>query len=290
MDMPFGVSKAVWLFSANIALVWFMFFSGYGLSLKMMKSDENLLRVWLKRLKKVYLPLLFVGIVCTIGYLLLPSPDTLEETTQMQVSTYIYYLHHLSWVGFSKLWPHVLGWKNWYVICIIFFYSFFYLSALLERKTRQSQTLWLFLLLVAYYVFAYFYFGKAEAHFYRYCWAFFLGHVVARWETYQNKQWPLLMAAVLTLTILPEGVVYYISYLIAILVLYFVSKLNLVYEAEGKAILFLGGISYFVYLIHGKLGFALMVYAGLDSIIAWALISTVLSWLTYKFYKLFANT
>ena len=33
-NLPWGISKIVWEFSANIALCWFMFFSGYGLSLK----------------------------------------------------------------------------------------------------------------------------------------------------------------------------------------------------------------------------------------------------------------
>lgn len=34
VDMPWGVSKVVWNTTANIGLVWFMFFSGYGMSLK----------------------------------------------------------------------------------------------------------------------------------------------------------------------------------------------------------------------------------------------------------------
>ena len=40
------ISKAVWMSTANIGLVWFMFFSGYGLSLKHMEKSEIMRKWW----------------------------------------------------------------------------------------------------------------------------------------------------------------------------------------------------------------------------------------------------
>lgn len=51
------VTKAIHLTTANIALTWFMFFSGYGLSLKEYRPS-HIKKEWCKRLKKTYLPLL----------------------------------------------------------------------------------------------------------------------------------------------------------------------------------------------------------------------------------------
>ena len=117
-EQPLGVSWAIQHFLATIALVWFMFFSGYGLSLKTMKDNENIIFIWLRRIKKVYLPLLFCCIICTIGYAFLPSVYSLDEFEQLWVSKDIYYLHHLSLDSLNNIWPHMLGWKDWYVLCI----------------------------------------------------------------------------------------------------------------------------------------------------------------------------
>lgn len=45
VDMPWGVSKVVWNTTANIGLVWFMFFSGYGMSLKKGTEEVGLDKV-----------------------------------------------------------------------------------------------------------------------------------------------------------------------------------------------------------------------------------------------------
>ena len=40
------ISKIVWMFSSNVALTWFMFFSGYGMSLKRIKQGDYLSSWW----------------------------------------------------------------------------------------------------------------------------------------------------------------------------------------------------------------------------------------------------
>lgn len=282
LDMPWGVSKLVWKLSADIALVWFMFFSGYGLSIKNIKDDEILIPIWLKRLKKVYFPLLYCCIICTIGYSLLPSIYSVEESLSLWLSPDIYYLHHLTWKNFCQLWPHILGWKDWYVLCIIIFYSLFYLSLHLERKTAFSQTTWLFLLLGIYYVWAFCYWGRSEGHFFRYCWIFFISHVVAKWETYYDKRIPLLMSISLSITLLLESKIMLLAFFIAVVAIITVSILNKYYIINGKMILLLGSISYFFYLLHARICYALIVYLNINSIIAWVLLTMLLAWIVYR--------
>ena len=57
--------------TANIALAWFVFFSGYGLSLKLYDKDK-IGRVWIKRLEKLYFPLLYVCLCAVLIYWVLP--------------------------------------------------------------------------------------------------------------------------------------------------------------------------------------------------------------------------
>lgn len=59
------ISKVVWSMSAQIALVWFMFFSGYGMSLKQMEK-KDIFDKWKKSCLKVYVPCLFICIVTFI--------------------------------------------------------------------------------------------------------------------------------------------------------------------------------------------------------------------------------
>lgn len=56
VDMPWGVSKVVWNTTANIGLVWFMFFSGYGMSLKKGTEEVGLDRWWHSIIRKSKFP------------------------------------------------------------------------------------------------------------------------------------------------------------------------------------------------------------------------------------------
>ena len=72
--------------SANIALFFFMFFSGYGLSLKI-NSCKNLSQVWWNRMKKIYLPLLFTCCVMIVIYSFIPNPFTQDYADSFHLSS-----------------------------------------------------------------------------------------------------------------------------------------------------------------------------------------------------------
>ena len=264
-----------------------MFFSGYGLSLKAFRREDCLLPIWLKRLKKVYLPLLFCCVICTLGYALLPSLYSLDESLKLYIAKDIYYIHHLSWENFNLLWPHVFGWRDWYVLCIIMFYSLFYLSLWLERITKFNQTSWLFVLMCLYFVWAFWTFGWQEGHYFRYCWIFFVSHVIAKWDTYTDKRWPLLMSLCLSSALLLEAKIWLCAVFKAASIVAIMSIVNKYYIVTGKGILFLGSISYFFYLLHTRICYTLIVYTGINSILAWIGLTIIISWLaSYMFNRI----
>lgn len=283
VDAPI-VSKLVYLTTANIALAIFMFFSGYGLTLKKTVWGG---RIYINRLKKVYLPLLYTCIIALILYTLLPSKFTLIESDELSVPKDIWFLHHFTIDYIGILASHVLGWKDWYVFCIMFFYSFFYLSGFLTRK-NQTWVLWL--MFIIYYVCAYFYFGPLEAHWYRYCWAFFLGHIYAKMVlTRQTRKLDMLMEGLLLSTILIESPFMILSYLIAVLVLCVSSRLNKRYVMNNRLLAFMGAISYFFYLSHERIGYTILAYTNIYSVLLWVLITIIISFALSYSYKVIKN-
>lgn len=169
------ISKAVWMSTANIGLVWFMFFSGYGLSLKHMEKGE-IMGKWWNRLKKVYLPLLFTSLISIGAYALLPMKFDAAMSKKLWLVDEIAAIHQGNFMGWF---PSAFGWLDWYVFCIMIFYTLFYLSYFIMKKTGWNQTLVLSFLMVAYFVWAYKVFGTPAAHWYRFIWTFLLGHIIA---------------------------------------------------------------------------------------------------------------
>ena len=66
------ITQVVGMSSANVALFLFMFFSGYGMSLKEYVGHE-IKQEWFARVKKIYLPLLVTCVLMIFVYALLPD-------------------------------------------------------------------------------------------------------------------------------------------------------------------------------------------------------------------------
>lgn len=236
-------------------------------------------------MKKVYLPLLLVCVIAMVLYAILPTKFTLEESESLQVSKDIWYLHNFSPEYFGTLIYHILGWKDWYVFCIIIFYSFFYLSQYLSRKNPQNQTWILWLMFIAYYVFAYWYFGQAEAHWYRYCWAFFLGHIHGKMvQSGKANRWDVIMLAVLLSTIFLESRFMKLSYAAAIIIVIGCVLLNKRYAINSKSLAFMGSISYFFYLSHGRISGTIMAYSEIYSVTFWVFLTILFSFLLQRIH------
>ena len=88
--------------------------------------------------------------------------------------------------------------------------------------------------------------------------------------------------AILIIPAFKEGKIAIFDFSLGVAILYLLSFINSRYEMRGKAILWLGSISYFFYLAHVRLGYTLLTYTGINSIILWIAITTTISYLLYK--------
>lgn len=285
-DLPWGISKIFKLFTANIALFWFMFFSGYGLSLKTNNnfSPNEIVHKWGNRIKKIYIPLLITCIITTLLYFVFPFKEGLTGGFEN--------VHNLNQEAILPTIKNTLGLWDWYVLCIFFFYTFFYLSSFIERRCHVNQTIILWGLLAVYLIVAIPVCGYSLAHYYRYCWAFFCGHIVARWNVLPNRLLALIGCCLLAVSLLFEdsiasSVRFFVAYGIALVIIYFMALINCKYEMRGKMILFLGEVSYFYYLAHIRIGYFALSYFNMSDLVVWTVISFLVATLLTVSYNRF---
>ena len=60
----------------------------------------------------------------------------------------------------------MLGWGDWYVACILMFYTIFYFAVYISCKYKLNTTILLAIFFCIYYIWAYFYYGPLEGHYY----------------------------------------------------------------------------------------------------------------------------
>ena len=275
-SIALNITTIVGMSSANIALFFFMFFSGYGLSLKDY-NNVNLIREWTKRIKKILYPLFITGIIMLLLYALLPDNMSQSEVASFHVSKILHEVHTVEINNISTIILAGLGWGDWYVTCIIMFYTLFYLSLFIWKTTKINQTIALSVLMLCYFVWAYFFYGLPEAHYFRYPWVFMLGHVVARWRKNSSKI-SLAVLVVFALTEYPCGLYYHIFSIAAIVILTITAFINTAYKMESKYLLFMGSISYLYYLCHGRIACTLLAYTGIKSLLLWAVVTIPIAW------------
>ena len=221
-----------------------MFFSGYGMSLKKGTEEVGLDRWW-HRMKKIYVPLFFVSVISVVLYVILPDCFSIGEIKQLWIPETIHQLHNFSMSDMLSIIKNMLGWGDWYVACILMFYTIFYFAVYISCKYKLNTTILLAIFFCIYYIWAYFYYGPLEGHYYRYVWAFLFGHAVAKRT---KVSWIVVVVSLFTWYC--EGKILWACFIIGIAILFLCSYLNLKYEMQSKCLLFLGGISYFYYLSH----------------------------------------
>lgn len=259
--MPWGISKVVWLTTANIALVWFMFFSGYGLSCKVVPQKE-IFKLWKSRIIKIYAPLLLSCVCATIMGLIIEF-DAIASVSLIKKT---------------------LGLWDWYVFCILIFYSLFYISLYVSNKFLINHTLLLTIFFVVYFIIAYLYFGMDKAHWFRYPWVFLLGHIVCIYRQNDSKINIFCFCVLLLCFLFLKDVLMICCSIIAVVFLCIFSVINRKYEYRGRVLLFLGGLSYFFYLSHIRIGYEVLCYTRIDSICLWILITVLVSYLLNVIY------
>lgn len=296
-DIRMGVNTvldtAVYYTTANVALAVFMFFSGYGLSLKDYQSC-SLIKEWFHRFKKIYFPLLFIGVIYVIICFLLPDKFSMEIVQGRNLPKLIHELSNFnsnSWPVLSKA---LFGYTDWYVVCILYFYTFFYVAQFVAKRTGLNFTIILSVIMLLYFLAAFFVYGWEEAHFFRYPCAFVIGHLIAKHNRFNVKRKERIMDVVITFVFLAtvafHGVRWLIYYALALVFLYFFSRLSRYFEVKRNSILFvLGTVSYFFYLSHERICYTLMYYMGIDDLLFWVVFTGFTSYLLWFVYKKIEN-
>ena len=277
------ITMIIGMSSANIALFLFMFFSGYGLSLKDY-NGRNIIRDWFARVGKIYFPLLLTCVTMIAVYALLPDIFSPSEAKSFHVSSILHELHNIDSSNITKVLLAGIGWGDWYVTCILMFYTIFYISVFVCNKISVNQTIILSILMLVYFVWAYNYYGAPAAHYYRYPWVFMLGHIVAMWNK-NPKKLSIIIMSIFMLTEIPCGLYYHIFSIMALSILLLVAFINTRYEMKSTYLLFMGGISYFYYLCHGRIVCAIIAYTGLKSLLLWAFITIPIAFLINMLHK-----
>lgn len=175
-----GIAAFVGCTASNMALVWFMFISGYGLTVS--KSGiSNHIRGVCERCSKVFFPMLFIFCISLFLYLFIPLNLPISAIKELVMPKELYIFNGIIPFDLRTFVIAPVKWY-WFVWCILMYYIIFYLSDYLSQKYKVSSTYFLMGLLVVYYICAYHILGLSFAHYYRLTWAFFFGHLFARWH------------------------------------------------------------------------------------------------------------
>ena len=280
----------VYCTTANIGLVWFMFISGYGLSVS--QKSNSLLPQTINRLQKVYLPLLFVSVLTILLYLVLPAFDE-DYSIRYTIPRLYHIMHNISEQNYVDILFGGLGIIDWYVMCIMMFYVIFYIARFLSRISapllgNQGETVFLFSLLFVYYLLAFHIAGAENAHYYRLTWSFLFGHLLARYSVLSRRLIILCIVGGLA-TFYFEHYTIIFSFIVAIIGLYICILLNRTKTYSKGLLLSLGSISYFFYLSHERMTWVLVNLFGFHDVIIWILVTILVSVLCKSLYDMVSN-
>lgn len=268
--------------SANVALVWFMFISGYGLT-KSKCNISNHFTACILRCSKVLFPLLFVMLVSFGVYLVLPSWHySVNEANKLVIPEEMLMMQNIADLNWRIILFSPVKWY-WYVWCILFYYVLFYLSSYLAQQTKWNHTGILMILLICYYFTAYTLLGSLLAHYYRLTWAFFFGHLLAaRTEISRRVFVGGVMLGLASFA--NEGRYMCISFFIAIITIIGIGWLNKKYSFRGRILLNMGILSYFFYLLHRRVCWPIACTFGIHDLIIWIFLTLLMTIFVHKVY------
>lgn len=132
-------------------------------------------------------------------------------------------------------------------------------------------------MLMLYYIVAFNILGPTVVHYYRLTWVFLFGHLAPFY--FASGGIGLGVGSYYF-----ESLFMILSFVSAILMLLWASSLNKKYDYKGKSLLFLGGVSYFFYLSHRRIGWVICCDVGSYDMIIWVIITLLVSTILYLLY------
>lgn len=246
----------------NFSLVIFLFLSGYGVTKSELNRPNTVKQFFKRRFWKVLKPCLIIyGLTFIVYYLFMPNDITQADIENNRLNPYIKEIstHNIS-CGLIVDWFFVK--MDWYVYTTLVLYGLFYITTMvypLFKKTSlddvKKKRLLLFLLMISvYYIICCLIYSPTQAHYYRNLWAFAIGSFCAYYPNLlkQKKQiWGIILIVLLTFfNTWRESYLYAGVCLVALLILLVIGRTNQRYDNHNRFLLYIGGISYYLYLCH----------------------------------------
>lgn len=241
----------------NFALVIFLFLSGYGVTKSEMTRPNTPKQFLRRRIWKVLKPCLIIYGITFAAYSLLTNVPITEENIRndhlnpfiIDISQHNYSLKLLADWFLIKM--------DWYVYTTLVMYAFFWLSTYIYEGTddasKRRRICFLIDITAVYYLICSPIYTHNMAHYYRNLWAFVLGVIIAYKPMILNEHklgGEILLVLLTAFNWFREGHLYAGAALLAVLFLLFLGYTNRRHDIDNRFLLFLGGISYFLYLCH----------------------------------------
>lgn len=255
IDFPIWFEKILPFFGGNFVLVIFLFLSGYGITKSEEKSPNSIRRYTKKRIWKIYKPALIVYTITAIVYTFgLKSPVEGNQIADNWLNGFIsdWSNHNITWLLLVKWYGIKL---DWYVFTTLVLYVLFYIAyhAIPDNKSKAvyKRIGLCIVILGAYYLVAHKVFGAPLAHYYRNLWAFLLGVMIGlKSDLLKDYKFWIFCGLILLFNHHMEGRNYDIGSILALAVLLFFGLTNKNYNVNSRFFVYLGGISYYLYLCH----------------------------------------
>ena len=268
---------------AYIGVTFFFMTSSYGLSLKTTQSSDYLKHFWRRRLPKLLIPCFLINTVITVIY------------------------HYKFSVGITlKRLFNINIWVRWLLVC----YFFFWLSCLLIKNIRISKTVTsvavIIFSIVIYYLTTVGIVTETTwtTECYGFVWGIVLASVSERFVKYIKEKW-FLKWIICLVTALITGVAYlkfklvplYGDYLLkvvlGVVLITFILIFNVKYSLGNKVSLFLGSISFEIFLIQEdilyllseimpQLSSGMMIIIGITAVVVSAFITHLITLLFFR--------
>jgi len=267
--------EAIGKLGGTFSLVIFLFLSGYGITLSEMSKSNNFLIFLNKRMLKIYKPLL---LVCFISFILYSAYGVahipVEVVEKYRLSDAISIIGQGDSLVYNILYIFGFVHLDWYVVATLAYYLIFYLSfhypIRFSTNRKLNCAIMMVAIMVIYYIITYLFIGPSKGHYYRNTWAFLFGVLVAL-SSKSNKMiviaLPLLLLATLIFNQFTEGIIYTTGSILSICFLFIMFRLDKYFTAKSNLLLYLGSISYFVYLSHLRIVYSSLWFFGKENAI-----------------------
>lgn len=229
---------------AYIGVTFFFMTSAYGLKLGLIRNPESINQFWRKRLPRLLIPMFFVNIVSILFGL----------------------VKHIN----ISLWTlvNINGWVQWLLVCYVIFW-------IVNFRGGVYRDIIICILIIVFSMTVYFMKGHISSttwcpEIFGFVWGIVFFNIKDKFAEWTEKYWFMkscifcVFAGIVGIAYLKfKPIVFFGDYLLKIilgaLIIIFMLVLNSHVIIGNKVSLFLGEISYEVYLLHGSI-FALISY------------------------------